>query len=120
MPIYDPIAKALGVTPIQFDYTPIKDPEQAKIHSLNTGGYTLSEETKAKMRKPKSQEHRENISKGQKGISVPSRGNTKGTKRPGIGGVKKGTVPWILGKKHSPETIEKIRLAALKRKSRSD
>ena len=120
MPIYDPIAKALGVTPIQFDYTPIKDPEQAKLYSFNTGGYKLSEETKAKLRKPKSQKHREHISKAQKGVSVPTRGNTKGSKRPGIGGVKKGTVPWNLGKSHSPETREKQRLAALRRKSRSD
>lgn len=115
MSIYDPIAIALDMKAIEFIFEHPKDPIQAKLHSLNRPGYTLSEETKAKMRKPKSEEHRKNISKSQKGVSVPSRGNAKGAKRPGVGGVKKGTIPWNAGKKHSPETKEKIRQAALRR-----
>lgn len=116
MTIYDPISEALNMRPIEFNYViPQENIIPFKVSSPNKGGYFLSEETKNNMRKPKSEQHAKNISLGQKGISVPTRGNPVGTKRPGIGGVPKGTLPWNTNKCHPEETRIKIREKALAR-----
>lgn len=117
--IYDPISIALNMRPMAFTFVlPVEDPSE-KTPGPNKGGYFLSEETRVKMRKLKSLEHALNISKAQRGVSVPGRGNTKGSKRPGIGGVPKGTIPWNVGKKHSEQTLVKIKERALKREKKT-
>ena len=53
MSIYDPISIALGIEPIELDITSYPITNHKKITGPNKPGYKLSEETKAKMRKPK-------------------------------------------------------------------
>ena len=150
MDIYDPIAKSLGISPIDFKFDIRKDiPEDAtrsNLGALNSmygknhteesralmssrhKGKTISEETKAIWKqnrkghwtgesnpakknppwqgKTLSDSHKDSISKANKG-------KLAGDKNPmyGIGGMK--------NKKHSPETLEKMRQSALKRWSRT-
>ena len=54
MNTYDPIASALGISPVDFSFSHIpEDSGHTRIPGPNKPGYTLSEETKQKMRKPK-------------------------------------------------------------------
>ena len=145
MSIYDPISEALGLTPIEFKFNPRKDiPEDAtrgNLGALNSmygkshteesralmserhKGKKISEETKQIWRenrkghwsgdknpaktnapwqgKSLSQEHKDAISASKKGRHTGGKGGMK-------------------GHRHSPETLEKMRLSALKRWSRTD
>lgn len=116
MPIYDPIAKALGVSPINFSFDLKTDiPEDAVRDSyageLN-GMYGLrhTDESKAIMSLKKkgvklSEEHRRNIGKALKGKKMPwlDEHRIRMNKE----------APRMLGKKQSEETRKKIKEAHL-------
>jgi hypothetical protein len=88
----------------------------SNIKFKNIGGYTLSNRTKNKMKKQKSEQHRKKISKSQSGIPCPNRGISRiGVKREGIGGRKRGCSAWNKDISHSDMTIYLIQQKALNR-----
>lgn len=78
------------------------------------GGYGvpssfLSEETKEKLRKPKSEEHRKNIGAGKKGVNITEEHKKNISKsKKGSAGYWKGKVSPMKGKKHSQIACENM------------
>lgn len=89
-----------------------KHSEETKLKiGLGNLGKVVSEETKQKLRKPKSEEHKRKLSEAKKGVSLINAGTFKKGHVPWIKGKKGVIVPWNKGVPRSEETKRKLSIA---------